>query len=315
MSVIFISYRRKDSGGHAGRLHEELVRRYGREDIFMDIDSLEGGVEFREQIHQTLDASDVALVLIGEAWTAPTGEGEASSRRIDREDDLVRREVAAALKHEEVAVVPVLVEGANLPSAEELPEDLASLRGLHVCKLRNGDWKADVNRISRAIDSSSQASGASRLMQRLRRHPRRVAGALGLVALFAVLAVVILPLGGDDDPANTTPGPVTNATEGCENQTIAVDARAELADAAGNPKPPVEGTVYYGACGSDHYAMATFPDGSDGVFIQSGLHWDDLGPIQPKSALAFRRSCSKSGNDRKAAEPAALSLPRPTIDG
>jgi hypothetical protein len=277
MSVVFISYRRKDSGGHAGRLHADLVRRYGRDDVFMDIDSLEGGVEFREQIHRTLDASDIALVLIGEAWTAPTGDGEAS-RRIDREDDLVRREVAAALKHEEVAVVPVLVEGAKLPSAEELPEDLATLRELHVCQLRNGDWHADVRRISRAIDASNRSSGASRLMQRLRRHPRRVAAALGLIALLAVLAVAIFPLGGDDDNGGSggSGGPVGDS---CENLTIPPDARAELADAASNPMPPVEGTVYYGACGSDHYAMATFPDGSDGVFIQTGLHWDDLGPI------------------------------------
>lgn len=278
MSVIFISYRRKDSSGHAGRLHEELVRRYGREAVFMDIDSLEGGVEFREQIHQTLDAADTALVLIGEAWAAPTGDSEAS-RRIDREDDLVRREVAAALDHEQVKVVPVLVEGAKLPSADELPEDLATLRGLHVCQLRNGDWKADVNRISRAIDSSSQLGGPSRLMRRLRRHPRRVAGALGLVALLAVVAVVVFAVGGNEDDVGASSSSSAEASEGCENQLIAKDARAELADAAGNPRQPEEGTVYYGACGSDHYAMATFPDGSDGVFVQSGLHWVDLGPI------------------------------------
>ena len=267
MAVVFISYRRKDSGGHAGRLHEELVRCYGREAVFMDIDSLRGGVEFRERIHQALDASDTALVLIGEAWTAPTGDGE-TPRRIDREDDLVRREVAAALEHEEVAVVPVLVEGANLPSAEELPEDLESLRGLHVCQLRNSDWKSDVRRITRAIDSANAPSGMSRLTRGLRQHPRRVAGALGLIAVLAVLAVVALASGGSD-----------GGGEGCENQFIAKDARTELADAAGSPQPAEEGTVYYGTCGSKAYALASFPDGSDGVFIQSGLHWVDLGPI------------------------------------
>lgn len=280
MAVVFISYRRKDSGGYAGRLHEELVRRYGREAVFMDIDSLHGGVEFRQRIHQALDTSNVALILIGEAWAAPTDDER--SRRIDREDDPVRQEVAAALKHEEMSVVPVLVEGASLPATSELPEDLSNLRGLHVCQLRNSDWKSDVRRIIHAIDAASRPSGMSRLIQALRRRPRRVAAAAaGILALLVLVTVIaIAPSGGGG--------------EGCVNQFIPDDAREELADAAGSPQPAVDGSVYYGTCGGKTYAIASFPDGTDGVFVQSGLDWVDLGPVAVEKCARIPRELLES---------------------
>jgi hypothetical protein len=263
MAVIFISYRRKDSGGHAGRLHEELVRRYGRESIFMDIDSLHGGVEFRDRIHEALDASDTALVLIGETWTGPTHDDEA--RRIDREDDLVRREVAGALAHKTVTVVPILVEEAELPGASELPEELSSLRNLHVCRLRNSEWKSDVRRIAQAVDDSNRGGWGNRLAQGLRQRPRQIAAAL-ILALVAGLAIVAMSSGGSRD-------------EGCVNENVPPDARARLTAAAGSNQPAVEGSVYYGTCGKDVYAIAAFPGAKDGVFLQSGQHWVDLGPV------------------------------------
>jgi hypothetical protein len=261
VSVVFISYRRKDSGGHAGRLHEELSRRYGPDAVFIDIASLQGGDPYKQSIHDAVGACDVALVLIGESWTAPLGDGDA---RIERKDDMVRREVAAALEQDGVAVVPILVEEARLPPLSELPEDLAPLRGLQVCRLRNNDWKADVGRIFKVIASSSERSKSDRWLQALRAHPSRIAA--GVLAVVLVVAAIALFGGGDDGGL-------------CSNELIPDDARAELADAAGSPRPAEEGSVYYGTCGNDAYALAAFPNGTDGVFLQSGLHWVDLGPI------------------------------------
>jgi len=262
MSGIFISYRRKDAGGYAGRLHETLARRYGREIVFMDVDSIGGGVPFRKRIEDALDASDAALVLIGDAWTGPDDAG--GGRRIDNEDDLVRREVAAALKHKQVTVVPVLVEGARLPKKTELPEDLSELPSLQICHLRNSEWNGDVRRICRAVDGAVAESPLRKWSKGLRR-PSWAWLAGGVLVLAAVAAVLLLA-GGEDG-------------EGCRNLKIPASSRDGLAAAAGSSRPAERGSVYYGSCGSETYALASFPDGSDGIFVQSGVEWVDLGPI------------------------------------
>ena len=269
MAGIFISYRRKDAAGHAGRLHDDLVQRYGRDAVFMDIDSLHGGQLFRQRIHEALDSSAIALVLIGEAWAAPStqpGSGE-TRRRIDEEDDLVRREVTAALRHEDVAVVPVLVEGAPVPNAADLPEDLASLPDLQVCQLRNSEWRTDVRRICRAID---KAGAKPPWHQRARRGAKAVAtrplivGA-AVVAAIGIGAAILL---SDGDP-----GPE------CVNRTIPDATRDALSAAAGSSQPAKEGSVYYGSCGSETWALATFPNGTEDVFVLNGANWVDLGPV------------------------------------
>lgn len=271
MPGIFISYRRKDTGGYAGRLHDDLVRRYGRKAVFMDIDSLHGGQRFRERIHEALDSSDIALVLIGEAWAAsstPPGGGTAK-RRIDEEGDLVRREVAAALQHEDVTVVPVLVEGAGVPDAADLPEGLTSLPDLQVCQLRNSEWRADVRRIRRVIDAADPRGWLPRTWGKARTalSGRSAVGlGLGLVAIAAVAAVLALEVGSD--------GPT------CHNLNIPPDSRSQLSTAAGQSAQAVEKSVYYGVCGSRSYALATFPDGSEDIFERSSSDsdWVDLGP-------------------------------------
>jgi hypothetical protein len=278
MPGIFISYRRKDAGGYAGRLHHDLAGLYGREAIFMDIDSISGGVDFKQRIHEALNGSDIALILIGEAWAAPSPAGAEleASRRLDDEDDLVRREVAAALRHETVTVVPVLIEEAQLPT--RLPEDIASLPGLQICRLRNSEWKTDLRRICRAVSDTGDESGPARALRRLRELPGRVA--VGAVAVIAALLVATAILVGIDDP-----DPVV----GCVNRFIPDSARAGLSDAADSVKPAAEGSVFYGSCGSQTWALASFPDGSDGVFVQNGLNWVDLGPIAARKCAEVPR--------------------------
>lgn len=277
MPGIFISYRRKDAGGYAGRLHGDLVRRYGQDAVFMDIDSISGGVDFRQRIHDALDSSDIALALIGEHWTAASvpGVGEVT-RRIDAEDDLVRREVAAALRHEKVTVVPVLVDGAAVPEAGDLPADLASLPDLQVCPLRNGEWRSDVDRICRAVDAAAHEAWSARAGRRARailRSPRAVTAAVLIMVALAVVAFVGLGLGGEDG------GP------GCVNQFISPHSRERLSAVAGSAEPAVDGSVYYGSCGSRTWAMASFPNGSDDLFVESDQDWVDLGPVAAEKCV------------------------------
>src|SRR4051812_48901491 len=125
MPSIFISYRREDTSGEAGRLAEDLGARFGRSGIFMDVDSISPGANFEDRIDGALGACQVALVLIGDRWLdARPPDGR---RRLDQDGDYVRHEIAAALARRDVTVVPVLVEGATMPTPSELPPDIAGL--------------------------------------------------------------------------------------------------------------------------------------------------------------------------------------------
>ena len=120
--AIFISYRREDTSGEAGHLAADLRARFGRSHVFIDTDAIDPGADFEARIDQALSTCDVAFVLIGKEWLEATlGDG---TRRLDHADDFVRREVAAALSRADVGVVPVLVEGAEMPAPGLLPSDL-----------------------------------------------------------------------------------------------------------------------------------------------------------------------------------------------
>src|SRR5207244_4133019 len=143
MASVFISYRRADTSGYAGRLAEALADRFGRENVFMDVDSIAAGADFEDRIHTALGASQVALVLIGDEWLLAEPDGR---RRIDDQDDYVRTEIAAALKRNDVTVVPVLVEGVRMPDAAELPSDIAPLTKRNAFELSNKRWRSDLER-------------------------------------------------------------------------------------------------------------------------------------------------------------------------
>src|SRR5688572_3433982 len=115
---IFISYRRADSMGHAGRLFDALQEHFGRDNVFMDLSGIDSGADFAAVIQQAIGSCDALVAVIGDQWlTCADGTG----RRLDSPDDFVRREVAAALDRG-VPVVPVLVERTAMPAADTLPE-------------------------------------------------------------------------------------------------------------------------------------------------------------------------------------------------
>ncbi|HKY95806.1 MAG TPA: toll/interleukin-1 receptor domain-containing protein, partial [Kiloniellales bacterium] len=123
MTGIFISYRRDDSAAITGRIFDRLSAHFGAGQVFMDIDSIPIGQDFREHIGETLARCQVMLAVVGPDWTGPAPAEQR--RRIDDPADLVRLELEGGLARK-IPVVPVLVEGASTPSPLELPE---SLRG------------------------------------------------------------------------------------------------------------------------------------------------------------------------------------------
>lgn len=139
MAGIFISYRRADSDGWAGRLRDALRARFG-DHVFQDVDNIADGEIFSEVIDRALQECDVALVIIGPNWATARDE---HGRRLDQEEDWVRTETAMVLNRK-IRVIPVLVGGASLPRAEELPEDLRSLTKRQAREIRSNSWDSDV---------------------------------------------------------------------------------------------------------------------------------------------------------------------------
>ena len=139
--AIFISYRRDDSEGEAGRLFDDLVRAYGDDSVFMDVAGIEPGLDFRKAIDANVASCGVLLAMIGPTWASVT---DASGvRRLDNANDFVRLEIASALARQ-VAVIPVLVHGAHMPKLEELPDDLKDLRYRNSVELTHARWNSDV---------------------------------------------------------------------------------------------------------------------------------------------------------------------------
>lgn len=144
---IFISYRRDDAAGHAGRLEESLERRLGRGSVFRDVLDIPPGEDFVQAIRARLAGAAAVLVLIGPRWA---GEDAAGRRRIDQPDDLVRLEVAVALEGR-ARVVPVLLPGGAMPAEAELPTPLQALARRNALALSDAHWDADVERLAAAL--------------------------------------------------------------------------------------------------------------------------------------------------------------------
>jgi hypothetical protein len=145
---VFLSYRRGDAGGYAGRLTDGLLQRLGPKSVFQDVTAISPGQDYTVVIDRALADSDVALAVIGPGWlTAVTPQG---TRRLLEEDDYVHLELAGALRRG-IRVIPVLVGGAQLPEAAELPDDLQGLAQRQALELHNETWHHDVDGLVRSL--------------------------------------------------------------------------------------------------------------------------------------------------------------------
>jgi TIR domain len=145
---VFLSYRRGDAGGYAGRLTDALVQRLGPKSVFQDVTAISPGEDYTVAIDRALADSDAVLVIIGPGWlTAETPQG---TRRLLEPGDYVRLELARALGRD-IRVIPVLVGGARLPTAAELPDDLQGLALRQALVLHDETWHLDVDGLVRSL--------------------------------------------------------------------------------------------------------------------------------------------------------------------
>jgi hypothetical protein len=178
---IFLSYRREDSAAWAGRLHDSLAALFGERNIFQDVVAVQPGEDFTDAIERALSQSEAALVVIGPRWLTVTDA--AGTRRLDQSDDFVRAELMAALAHE-LRVIPVLVGGATMPNAAQLPSGLGPLAQRQAVALRDSAWHQDLDTLVRALRGEQPT-------RRRRRRPFIAAG-LAVVVIVALVVAVVL---------------------------------------------------------------------------------------------------------------------------
>ena len=145
---IFLSYRREDAADAAGRLYDALIARFGAGTVFIDINSIDPGADFAETVGGALASCDVLLALIGRHWlTAADARGTV---RLEDPADLVRVEIQTALASN-VRVIPVLVQGAEMPGADQLPDGLKALAGRNAVEMTAARWNYDLERLTAAL--------------------------------------------------------------------------------------------------------------------------------------------------------------------
>lgn len=231
MGGVFISYRRADSEGQARALSLELEKLLGRESLFMDVDGIALGHDFRQIIHERLQHCDVMLALIGPRWLdAADAKG---NRLLDNPRDFVRQELAAALKRN-IRVIPVLLQGTPIPSPEQLPEDIRDLSYRNGFDIEHSTWESDVREMVKrlGLDRKTATPGASaeEVGTTSRTQGTRAIKRGGIVYAAAGTAVVVaaavlfylysLPSGTGPSPETRTASPQLRGTSGVTNTPL-----------------------------------------------------------------------------------------------
>jgi CHASE2 domain-containing sensor protein len=179
---LFISYRRSDAAGSAGRLSDALKRQFAR--VFIDSEEIPFGADFIRVITEEITAADVVIVVVGPQWLATTNK---HGRRLDQENDPVRYEVALALRLDK-RIVPVLIDDAPPPQADELPASLAGLARLHMPSLRNASFALDFDLLVDQLLGRRRSPLRTELDHLLRLVGR--GGAVAVAPLVALLAAL-----------------------------------------------------------------------------------------------------------------------------
>jgi hypothetical protein len=156
--LLFMSYRRADTEGYAGWLHYCLEERYGVGSVFRDVGGIDLGAKFMTEVERAIKQCDGVLCVIGRSWA--TISDPIRGRRLDDDDDFVRRELETALRLGRM-VVPVLIEGAPMPRADELPGRLKELTEYNGHGMSDAHWREDLERLCAYLDNlrASRAAG------------------------------------------------------------------------------------------------------------------------------------------------------------
>ena len=148
---IFINYRVHDTAGETGRLVDRLKQRFNADQIFMDIDKIEPGLDFTKAISKSLESCDVMLAIIGPHWLGINPTDNTS--RIKNPNDWVKTEISTALQRD-IRVIPVLVDGGQLPDAADLPPDLQPLLLRQSYEISNKRWDYDTSELINVLIKS-----------------------------------------------------------------------------------------------------------------------------------------------------------------
>lgn len=185
---LFLSYRRGDTAAAAGRVYDRILRRLPKSDVFFDVGAIKGGEEFPLRIASAIESSDAALVFIGDKWLdAADAPGRA---RLEDPEDFVRLEIRLALNRK-MLTIPVLVGGATMPRAEQLPPDIAALATRNALPLRHESFDADTEEIiGAALGQTPSTYRPSARSVWTRRALFSLAGCLGAEAALLAAAII-----------------------------------------------------------------------------------------------------------------------------
>ena len=206
MARFFLSYRRDDSAGFAGRLADDLEAAFGVGTVFRDVDDIRPGEDFVQAIDSQMQVVDAVLVMIGPRWRMVGPDG---TRRLDDPHDFVRQEIAAALSSSR-PVIPLLVGGTSMPAEADLPVAIAGLARRHAVVLSDAGWRADLERLVKSLREQlpDQGMPVDLEQQGSRLGSRNLLPTLvGFTATAVLLGVVIML-----QKPSTVPVPSTSPT-------------------------------------------------------------------------------------------------------
>ena len=152
---LFISYRRADTEGYAGRIFDQLERKLEANEIFIDVDAIDAGQDFQQSVREAIEASYAVLVLVGDRWLAQ--QADDGSRRIDDPDDPVRKEVEMALGSR-TQIIPVLCGNASMPGPDDLPPSIARFSYLNAVRITSGRFRQEMSDLEGAVDLARHRS-------------------------------------------------------------------------------------------------------------------------------------------------------------
>jgi hypothetical protein len=253
---IFISYRREDSGGHAGRLCDRLTARFGNARVFMDLQDIAPGQNFAQSIDEMIARCDCVIAVIGPRWV------ESIQRRAPGAEDFVQREIAAALNRG-ITVIPVLVGGARMPPAEHFPPALEALRYRNAFEVRDERFDDDVTRLGDSIRAQGLGDGGLNGTGR-HSHTRRAAliAVAGLVAVAAVAGGYRL-LRPAETATTTAPVPTTTAPVATTAPVVPAPSLDGdwIAEIQKEGQPPFGIRLTFVVAGDSITGMARYPTG------------------------------------------------------
>lgn len=191
---IFISYRVQDTAADTGRFVDSLKQVFYEDQIFMDIEKLEPGVDFTQAIANSLESCDVLFAVIGPEWAGPANQNGIT--RINQSNDWVRIELETALKRN-IRLIPVLVRGASLPEQHELPASLHPLLNRQTYEISNKRWKYDTDQlVNFLMHLGFQPKKRTIDTQTVQLPPQRSKSGLGKWVLYGLAALGVLVIVG-----------------------------------------------------------------------------------------------------------------------